>query len=159
MIQRKPITPQNALARLESLCSRSEHCEYEMRTKLRTWGVGSSDTDKIIESLKANRFVDDARFARAFVNDKYRFAGHGRMKIRLALVAKRVERPIIEEALAEIDEEIYAARLRDILLAKIRRTADADTYEGRTKIFRFGASRGFEPDLVAAAIRDIFKKQ
>lgn len=130
-----------------------------MRTKLRTWGVGSSDTDKIIESLKANRFVDDARFARAFVNDKYRFAGHGRMKIRLALVAKRVERPIIEEALAEIDEEIYAARLRDILLAKIRRTADADTYEGRTKIFRFGASRGFEPDLVAAAIRDIFKKQ
>lgn len=158
MIQRKPITPQNALARLESLCLRSEHCEYEMWTKLRTWGVGSSDTDKIIESLKANRFVDDARFARAFVNDKYRFAGHGRMKIRLALVAKRIERPIIEEALAEIDEEIYAARLRDILLAKIRRTADADTYEGRTKIFRFGASRGFEPDLVAAAIRDIFKK-
>ncbi len=160
-MERKPrqLTPENALIRLEALCARSEHCTYEMRTKLRTWGIAPDRAEKIVESLVEGRFVDDARFARSFVNDKFRFAGHGRMKIRLALAAKRIDRDIIAEALSEIDPEEYASRLREILSAKARRIDDIDTYEGRTRLFRFGVSRGFESDAVATAIREMFRKK
>lgn len=156
-MQRKPITPENALCRLETLCARGEHCEYELRRKLITWGISDSDREKIIKSLRVNRFVDDARYARSFVNDKYRFAGHGRYKIRLALMAKRIDRDIIDNALSEIDQEIYEDKLHHILKTKLARTADSDTFEGRTKIYRFGVSRGFEPELVSRHLREIIK--
>lgn len=155
----RQITPENALNRLEALCARSEHCTYEMRTKLRTWGIASDQAERIIESLIKGRFVDDARFARSFVNDKFRFAGHGRMKIRLALAAKRIDREIINEAISEIDPDEYTSRLREILSAKAKRIDDLDTYEGRTRLFRFGVSRGFESDAVATAIREMFRKK
>jgi len=158
-MERKPITPENALMRLEALCARSEHCAYELRSKLRTWGIAADAADKIIASLTKDRFVDDTRFARSFVNDKFRFSGHGRMKIRMALVAKRIDRNIINDAIALIDSDEYAARLREILAAKARRIDDIDTYEGRTRLFRFGVSRGFESDAVAEAIREMFRKK
>lgn len=145
--------------RLEALCARSERCTYELRSKLRTWGITTDAADRIIASLVKGRFADDARFARSFVNDKFRFAGYGRLKIRMALAAKRIERDIINEAIAQIDPDEYAARLREILAAKARRIDDIDSYEGRTKLFRFGASRGFESDAVAAAIREMFRKK
>ncbi len=156
-MQRKPITPENALLRLETLCARGEHCEYELRRKLVIWGISDTDRERIIKSLRTNRFVDDARFARSFVSDKYRFAGHGRYKIRLALMAKRIDRDVIDEALSEIDQEVYEDKLRHILELKLARTADSDTFEGRTKVYRFGVSRGFEPELVSRQLREIIK--
>lgn len=156
---RKPLTPENALMRLEALCVRSEHCEYEMRVKLRTWGISDSDSAKILKSLRDNRFVDDARFARSFVSDKYRFAGHGRAKIRLALIAKRIDRDLIDDALAEIDKDVYEEKLRHLLSLKLARTPDADTFEGRTKVYRFGISRGFESELVSRTLRELLKSR
>ncbi|MBO5780255.1 MAG: RecX family transcriptional regulator [Muribaculaceae bacterium] len=158
-MQRKPLTTENALIRLESLCARSERCTFELETKLRTWGITGSEAEKIIDSLIDNRFVDNSRFARAFANDKVMFAGHGRLKIRMALISKRIERSIIDEALNEIDEEAYREKLRDILTAKARQITDVDTFEGRTKLFRFGASRGFEPALVSEMVKAMFRKR
>ena len=65
----------------------------------------------------------------------------------------------IDEALNEIDEEAYREKLRDILTAKARQITDVDTFEGRTKLFRFGASRGFEPALVSEMVKAMFRKR
>ncbi len=71
----------------------------------------------------------------------------------MGLYQKRVARDIINEALDEYDDEKYIESLRRALDSKRRTLADADTYEGRTKLFRFAVSRGFEPDLVARELR------
>lgn len=154
MIQRKAITPQQALTRLEEQCARAEHSTGEMRQKLQRWGIAPSDAEKIIGSLVARRFLDDSRFAAAYVRDKVEYAGWGRRKIALGLYQKGVARDIISDALDAIDPDRYAARLREIIDRKRRSTADADTYDGRTRIYRHAASRGFEPDLIARIIRE-----
>ncbi len=67
---------------------------------------------------------------------------------------KRIDRHTIEQALDEIDEDEYTDILRHLIKAKAASIAEPDTYEGRTKLYRFGASRGFEPALVARILRE-----
>lgn len=151
---KKEVTKAMALDRLEALCANAERCESELRQKLWNWRVNQADSEEIMKHLRTNRFVDDARFARSFVRDKYRLSLWGRRKIVSALMAKRVDAALIREALDEIEEDIYQANARSVVAAKMRSLKDANSYEGRTKLFRYGVGRGYEPALVAAIIKN-----
>lgn len=153
--RKKTVTPEKALSRLEDLCSRSEHCTGEARKKMREWGLSPSEIEKIIDSLVSRRFIDDTRFCEAYVNEKIMFANWGRRKIYAALILKQVDRAIIKEALDSVDEDAYFANLKRIIDYKARTMPDSDTYEGRTRLFRYAASKGFEPDLIAKAIKSL----
>lgn len=148
MIQRKPITPQQALIRAEELCVRAERSSGEIRAKLRQWGIAATDAERIIVSLTERRFIDDRRFCEAFVRDKINFARWGRRKIAMALYQKGVERAAYADILASIDIDLYQQNLRHILDVKRRSISEPDSYDGRTKLFRFAISRGFEPELI-----------
>lgn len=148
-MMRASISPERALERLEQLCVRSEHCTAELMAKLRTWKITPEDTEAIIYSLQRRRFVDDGRFARAFVRDKYRFNRWGRIKIRMELRAKHIPADIIDAAMDEIDEEIYIAGLKALINSKMRVARGDDAFKIRQKIFRAAVSRGFESALVA----------
>lgn len=154
--QRKPMGADRALIRLEELCARSERCEDELRKKLSGWMIPASDSERIMDSLRKRRFVDDSRFARAFVRDKYRFNGWGRIKIRMALRTKRIDPDLIEEALEEIDQAAYIEILRRLLKAKNRSIPEEiQGYDRRVRLFRFAASRGFESTLISAALPNL----
>lgn len=152
-LAKKPLSAEKALMRLETQCAAKEICTHEAYEKLRRWIVPLDDARRVVERLVELRFIDDSRFGRAFVRDKAVFARWGRFKIALALRQKGFNREMIDEAIATIDEDSYLATLDALVAAKSRQLADADTFEGRTKIFRFAASRGFEPALIAAAIK------
>ncbi len=149
----KIITPDNARIRLENLCARSEHCEWELREKLRQWNVSPGDRDAILSELRKSRFYDDHRYASAYVRDKMGYNKWGKRKIYLGLASKRIPKEIISDALAEIDEEQYKDGLITLMRAKASRIMEGNTYEGRTKLFRAVASRGFETSLITDIIR------
>ncbi|MDE6311284.1 MAG: RecX family transcriptional regulator [Muribaculaceae bacterium] len=151
---KKPLTPEKAMLRLETRCARSEMCSREAMEKMARWGLPAAEASAILDSLKARKFIDDARFARAFVRDKYRFQRWGRRKITYALALKRISRPMIDEALAEIDEREYREILAGLIAARARAIgADACTYEGRTRLFRAAASRGYETEFISAELK------
>ena len=152
-LKNKQITPENALTRLEDLCARSERCEHELREKLRAWRVSSADSEKILDSLRKNRYYDNARFAEAFVRDKLLYSRWGRRKIMLGLRAKRIDSHTIELAMDTIDDETYADIMLSVMKAKARGIAGGNSFEGRTKLYRFAIARGFEPSMAAAVIR------
>lgn len=149
----KKLTPQQALAKLQERCARSEQCSFDIHRKLYAWGIASHASDKILKVLLAEKFIDDERFAKAFARDKYRFSGWGRLKILRHLAAKRITGTTAENALSEIDGEEYEAIALKALKAKSRILKEGNTYEGRTKLFRFGVTRGFEPSLIASMIK------
>ena len=64
------ITPTIALARLQRTCARQEKCRSDVRRKLRLWGIETVEAVRIEQLLVANKFVDDARYACAFVREK-----------------------------------------------------------------------------------------
>lgn len=147
---KRPITPERARVRAEELCARAEHCSGEIREKLLRWGLTRVDADAIVDALVDTRFIDDARFARAFVRDRVRFARWGRRKIAAALYQKRIDRATIAEALDAIDPDEYLEAARAVVAAKARNYDG--TYESRARIYRAAAARGFEPDIISRAI-------
>ncbi|MDE5628910.1 MAG: RecX family transcriptional regulator [Muribaculaceae bacterium] len=154
--RRKEISPEKALLRLEELCARSEQCSAELMRKLRAWNINPEDAAAILRSLKARRFVDDERFARAFVRDKYRFNHWGRIKIAMALRAKHIDDDTISQAMEEIDQTLYLKILRALLNAKNRAIpADTEAFDRRVKLFRFATSRGFESSFISKIVTEL----
>lgn len=143
------------MERLEALCGRSEQCTSEVAEKLRRWGIAPQKAREIVESLTHRRYVDDSRYAAAFVRDKAAYLRWGRVKIRAALMQKRVAAPLVAQALeAEIDPEAYAATLLGLLRSKARTLREGNTFENRSRLTRFAASRGFEPALIARTLQN-----
>jgi len=153
MRAKKPISPEAAQIRAEELCARGEHSSGEIREKLLKWGIAPDEAVGIVATMIKTGFIDDARFARAYVRDKIEFSHWGKRKIALGLYQKRVAREIINSALEEVDDKRYIENLRYAISAKKRTIAEPDTYDGRTKLFRFAVSRGFETSLVATILR------
>ncbi len=84
------LTPEKALARMQTLCAKSEQCSFDIAQKLKRAGLSGADIKQTIASLTASRFIDDTRYARAFAADKVRFSHWGRRKISFALDRKSV---------------------------------------------------------------------
>ncbi len=151
----KILTPPEALHRAAALCSSAEHCTADIREKLARWGVTEADSRTIIDRLVQERFIDEQRYAVAFVKDKFRFSGWGRIKMRYALQQKHIDGSDIGHALATFDEEQYNDRLLELLQAKSRSIRDDDPEARRAKLFRFATSRGFESALIFNALKQV----
>lgn len=142
-MEKKEITEQQALSRLMALCARGEHSSGEMLQKMRLWGLADEAQARIMERLTKDRFVDDERFARAFVNDKIKYNQWGRRKIEQALWAKGVDRDVQQRVLDAVDEEEYIKVLRPLLRSKERSITARNEFERQMKLIRIAQSRGF----------------
>jgi regulatory protein len=145
---KKNITEQEAFLQLAALCAQAEHCEQEMRDKLKRWELDTAAADRIIARLQKERYIDDARYARAFVKDKIRYNKWGRRKVEQALWQKRIADDIRQQVLGEIDENEYLDVLRPLLKQKRRTTKAENDYALNQKLVRFALGRGFTFDLI-----------
>ena len=141
------ISPQQALARLQNLCSRGEKCVADIRNKLIAWKMSAEDSAEIIKSLLEAEYIDEERYAVAFVRDKSRFSHWGAIKIQAALKAKNISQAIIGKALKELEELNYEGELEDLLRRKMPTVKAKDRHDLKVKLLRFALSRGYEYDL------------
>lgn len=148
--------PDEARAALMRLCARAEKCSADARRLMRGWGLGASDAERVLAQLAADRFIDDSRYAAAFVREKLRLSGWGAYKIRTALRRKEIDSETIEAALSEAlgasDPEQLAGRLDAQLRRKARTTKAATPRELKTKLIRYGLSLGHDYEAVLAAV-------
>lgn len=138
------ITETEALNRVAAYCSTAEHCRAEIAEKLQRWGIAYDAIERILDRLEQDKYIDEERFCRAFVNDKYRFAKWGKVKIKQALQLKKIPSVTYHSFLNEIDEEEYLSILRDLLNSKRKSVRAENEYELNGKLMRFAFSRGFE---------------
>lgn len=148
----KELPPGEALNKAAAYCTLCERCVSEVTAKLTAWGVPHCEHEKIITRLIEEKFINEARYCHAFVNDKVRFNRWGRIKIRAALSEKRLPRELINEAMDNIDEEQYTRSLAEVIAAKRKELKGVNDYTTKQKIMRFAASRGFEPAMIMRVI-------
>ena len=145
---KKEMTEQDAYLQLAALCAQAEHCEQEMRDKMRRWELDETVQNRIVARLIKERYVDDERFARAFVKDKIRYNKWGRRKVQQALWQKRIDADIQQRVLDEIDEKEYLDVLRPLLKQKRKSIKASNDYELNQKLVRFALGRGFGFDII-----------
>ncbi len=144
----RPLTYEQALQRLAALCSQSEHSSAEVRRKALAWQLSEADTERIVDYLVDERYIDDARYCRAFVRDKLRYNHWGRIKIYQMLRMQNLQEADIRQGMEAIDEEEYKKILTRIIQAKARTLTDEDPRQRQAKILRHAASRGFELEVI-----------
>ena len=145
---KKEMTEQEAYLQLAALCAQAEHCEQEMRDKMRRWELDETVQNRIVDRLIKERYVDDERYARAFVKDKIRYNKWGRRKVQQALWKKRIDADIQQRVLDEIEEKEYLDILRPLLKQKRKSIKAESDYELNQKLVRFALGRGFGFDII-----------
>lgn len=148
----KQLTESEALNKAAAYCTLCERCRYEVSTKLTLWGVDRFAQERILQRLEREGFIDESRYCKAFVNDKVRFNHWGRLKIIAAMRQKHLHSNDIDNAIAQIDEELYLTTLKTVVQGKEKELKNPDDYITKQKIIRFAASRGFEPQLIMSII-------
>jgi regulatory protein len=132
------------LQRMMSLCSKNEKCAYDIEQKLRKNNYSDDDIKKIINELHESDFINQARYAEAFVNDKLRFNHWGKRKIAYALKAKNIDEEIINQKLEEINPELYEEILKGELEKKINSIDKITDKSEKEKVVRYLLQKGFE---------------
>ena len=145
---KKEITEQEAYLQLAALCAQAEHCQQEMRDKMKRWEMAPEIQDRVIARLVSERFIDDERYARAFVKDKIRYNKWGRRKVQQGLWMKHIDEDIQQRVLDEVDDEEYLAVLKPLLAQKRKTTKAQNDYELNQKLIRFALGRGFTYDII-----------
>lgn len=148
----KKYTEKEAYLQLAALCAQSEHCEWEMKEKMRRWELDEMVQNSILARLIKERYVDDERYARAFVKDKIRYNKWGRRKVEQALWQKHIAADIRQQVLDEVDDEEYLDILRPLLKQKRKSIKAQNDYELNQKLMRFALGRGFTFDLIKQCI-------
>lgn len=153
--QRKKLDKETIKIRMADLCSRSEHCEYDIKEKLYRSGLPANDREEILRFLKEEKFIDDLRYAMLYAREKCKVSSWGQYKIRAGLVSKRIAQNYIKEALAQLSDEDWEEAIRKVAPIKARylQARGEEERDARLKLYRFLISRGFESGRVGKIVK------
>ncbi|MBO4671846.1 MAG: RecX family transcriptional regulator [Bacteroidales bacterium] len=130
------------LVSLQGRCARREYCCSEMRQKaLKALDGDAAAAQEVLDSLVADGYVDDVRYAGAFAREKAVLDGWGPVKIRYALRGKGIDSSAIDEALASIDGDAASEKLGKLLAAKAK-SLEGDP-QAKLKLIKYALSRGY----------------
>ncbi|MCQ2266789.1 MAG: RecX family transcriptional regulator, partial [Bacteroidaceae bacterium] len=143
----KNLTLHEAYKWATARCARGEQCRHDIGEKLRERGLADAVCQQLLDRLEDENYINEERYARAYVHDKFRFDHWGRVKIQQALRLRRLPDKLVHQALEEeIDEEAY----RDALTTLLNRKADSlavphtdmESRQLAQKLLRHAVSRG-----------------
>lgn len=157
--ERRVKSASEALQSLMRLCARAEKSSGDAMRLMRTWGVAEAERQGVLDRLLAERYIDDRRYAEAYVHEKSQLAGWGARKIAMQLRQKGVTKDIIAEALASLDDSDVRSRLMERLQRKIRTTKAASAYELRGKLLRYALSSGYDYEMAMDAIVELVTQE
>ena len=150
----KKLTPKQALAKAEHFCAYQERCQQEVRDKLYSWGLYPNDVEEIIADLITHNFLNEERFALAYVSGKFNMKAWGKVKIKQGLQQKRISTRLIHEALKTIDDDVYMEKLSMVLSKKAHTLQEKDSFKRKVKLTQYALARGFENDLIFDILKD-----
>jgi len=143
-----------ALAKAEYFCAYQERAQQEVRNKLYEWGLWPDAVENVIIQLIAGNFLNEERFAKAYVQGKFKQKGWGRNKIKQGLKFKNIPPALLKKAILIIDGDDYLAMLEKVLYKKAGLISEKDAYKRRYKLQQYAISRGYEPDLINDILKD-----
>ena len=144
----------DVLDKMAKYCAYQERCVKDVTDKLKTFELSEKERNEILNYLIDNRFVNNKRFAMAFVKGKINQSGWGLNKIRFHLMQKGIAKETIDEALESFDEEAYRKRLHDVLSSKAKTVKAANDFERKRKLAAYAIQKGFEANLVWEVIKE-----
>jgi len=159
MTEKSPVFFRETLQKMKLLCSKQEKCTNEIEMKLAKYNLTKQEIQKIIMILSGDNYINDERYAISFAHDRLKFNKWGKIKIEHQLKLKRIKDIHILKALGSIDSSEYAQIIKSELLKKSIRIRTSNAFEIKSKLMRFGQSKGFETELLFNVIDELLINQ
>ena len=142
-----------ALAKAENFCVYQERSQKEVRYKLVEWGIRSDELEEILLELIMNYFLNEVRFANAYVSGKFNVKKWGRIKIKQGLKLKGVSDKMLQKALYSMDDNDYMQTLENLAQKKADSLAENNPLKRKMKLISYLQNRGFETDLILLVLK------
>jgi regulatory protein len=126
--------------------------EWEVRQNLLKAGYGDAAIDRVLERLRSVALVDDAAFARYWIENRMQFKPRGEVALRQELRRKGVDREVIDAVLDEGEHAEDQAAIQ-AALAKADRYRQLPRPEFAQKLGAYLARRGFNYETVREAVQ------
>ena len=150
----KTYTVDEAKRKLESYCAYQERCHKEVNAKLRDMRMIPEAIDTIVVHLIEHNFLNEERFAKAYVRGKFRIKKWGRNRLIRELKFRDISKYSIDTALKEIDLDDYYKTLDDLLQKRIAQVKESNSYKKKKKVADYLLYRGWESHLVYEKLND-----
>lgn len=144
----KTYTVEEAQKKLENYCAYQERCHKEVRTKLRDMKIIPEAIDNIMVHLIENNYLNEERFAKAFVSGKFRIKKWGKNRLIRELKFREISKYSIDVALKEIDQEAYYTTLDELTKKRIDQVKEKNSFKKKKKVADYLLYRGWESHLV-----------
>ncbi|MCX6190755.1 MAG: RecX family transcriptional regulator [Flavobacteriia bacterium] len=130
--------------KLERYCAYEDRCRFQISKKLNASLLSEEEKSLIIDGLLKDKFLDEYRFASAYVSGKSRIKKWGIYKIRKGLSSYQIDPLIIEKSLKELSSTEYLKSLKDLIEKKmVLLHSVKNPFEKKVKIIRFLTSKGY----------------
>lgn len=158
MLVKKQMTEEKALINLAAKCATTEYCKSDIKRMMAKWDLPETVQNRILERLQKEDYINEKRYAHAFVRDKFRYNHWGLLKIERELKLKGIDQDIIDHAKTEISQDAYMAELCKIINTKKKTIKGDSDFEIKGKLFRFAVSRGFSIDIINKVLHTDFNE-
>lgn len=128
-----------------NLIARRMRSAWELESYLKRKGYDTSLSLEILNKLSDLGYVDDLKFAKAWVADRRLLRLTSKRKLQLELRQKRVEAEIIDKVLTQ-DQTDEQEVLKDLIKRKQKR------YPDKLKLMQYLSRQGFSYDMIKSAM-------
>ena len=146
--QKRAVTFEAAVEKIQRYCAYQERCQDEVRQKLREWQIEPPKAEQLIKELVSDGFVNDERFAKVFARGKFKIKSWGIAKITSELKKRGISDNCIAKALKEIDTEAYQATLNKLAQQWLLKHKMEPEFVRKQKLFRYLVSKGYQMDEI-----------
>ena len=155
MIPYKTYTLEEALSKLQNYCSYQERCHQEVRRKLVSMRMIPEAIDQIIVALLDHNFLNEERFAKAYVRGKFRIKKWGRRRLILELKKKEIGTFNINQAISQINELDYLEVFNDLAESRLSFIKESNKLKKKKKLADYLLYRGWESHLVYQKVNEL----
>jgi len=142
-----------ALKKLEKYCAYQERSHKQVFQKCRDYGLTEDEANQILIELISSNFLNEQRFAEAYVKGKFKIKSWGKQKIVQGLNTAGVSKKLIENTIEEIDPKAYRDTLIHLANKKRATLKTGTEFEKVIKIHRFLLSKGYKYDEISEVLK------
>jgi len=154
---KKTYTLQEATKKLEHYCAYQERSHQEVRQKLMDMHMIPEAIDVIIIHLLEHNFLNEERFAKAYVSGKFKMKNWGKSRLTYELKRKDVSKVNINAAISEISYEHYIDVFNRLAKKKVDAIKEVDKWKKKKKFIDYFLRLGWESYLVYDKASELIK--
>lgn len=154
---KKIYTVQEATKKLEHYCAYQERSHQEVRQKLMDMHMIPEAIDVITIHLLEHNFLNEERFAKAYVSGKFHIKKWGKSRLTYQLKQKGISKCNINLAINVISNNHYIDVFNDISEKKVLQIKETNKLKKKRKFIDYFLRLGWESHLVYDKANELIK--